>query len=57
MYKTDEDTATQGTRNLARKEVQYGCGIIQNIGTRLNDGYFLIWDDSRKEADPEPMLH
>ena len=57
MYKTDEDTATQGTRNLARKEVQYDCAIIQNIGTRLNDGYFLIWDDSRKEADPEPMLH
>ena len=57
MYKTDEDTATQGTRNLAGKEVQYGCGIIQNIGTHLSYGYFLIWDDTRKEADPEPVLN
>ena len=57
MYKTDEDTATQGTRSLAGKEVQYGCGIIKDVGTRLSYGYFLIWDESRKEADPEPMLH
>ena len=57
MYKTDEDTATQGTRNLAGKEVQYGCGIIQNVGTRLSYDYFLICDESRKEAHPEPMLH